>query len=417
MRGFIVLTAVVLMTVSAVADENWPNWRGPDQTGVGPAGDYPLEWSPEKNVAWKVELPGPGSSTPAVWGDQIFLTYGADDRNLVVSYNRKGEQLWVQELGSLRPGKHRKASGANPSPVTDGQHVWVYYKSGDLACLTVEGKLVWQKNLQDEYGKDDLWWDLGTSPVLTANGVVVAVMQEENSYVVALDRLTGAELWQKARQFDAPRESNQSYTTPLVFETDGKQQVAIVGADHATLHDAATGEEIWRYSGLNPEGAQFFRSISSPVLAGDLLIAPYSRGKSLTAIKLGGKGDVTRTHTAWVGDFAADVPSPAFRDGKLFVLSDKGQLACLDAASGDTIWKIALPRDRADFSSSPLVVGDLVYCVRENGTAHVVKFTDTEAEVVATNKLTNADFTVATPVPMGDKLLIRSEAHLWALSK
>jgi outer membrane protein assembly factor BamB len=416
MRAFALWLGLVILAAPGWA-QNWPSWRGPDQNGVAQPGDRPVEWSPEKNIRWKIDLPGPGSSTPMVWGDKIVLTYGADGKNTVVCYNLAGKEEWTHELGTLTPGKHRKASGANPSPVTDGQNVWVYFKSGDLACLDLQGKVVWHKNLQQMYGKDDLWWDLGTSPVLTENGVVVAVMQEENSYVVALEKTTGAELWKTDRNFKLPKENGQSYTTPQVYDQGGEQRIAVVGADHVTSYRAANGEEVWQCGGLNPGDAAFFRSISSPVISGNMLIVPYSRGKSLTAIKLGGSGDVTKTHVAWKGETAADVPTPAARDGQVFVLTDKGTLLCLKGETGETIWEIEMPRDRAGFSASPIVAGDKIYCVRENGVCHVVQVADGSAEVIATNSLDDRAMTVASPVPVQDVILIRSEEALWCVGK
>jgi hypothetical protein len=217
-----------------------------------------------------------------------------------------------------RAGKHKKATGANSSPVTDGECVWVYFKSGELACLDLAtGAERWRVNLQERFGEDTLWWDLGTSPVLTAKAVVVAVMQTGPSYLAAFDRVTGELRWKHDRDVPAPEEAAQSYSTPLVTAGDSTrgepaELLVVLGADHVTAHDAANGTELWRVGGLNPEANGFFRSIASPVLAGDLVIAPYARGGTITAIRRGGSGDVTGSHLAWVRrDIGADVPTPA----------------------------------------------------------------------------------------------------------
>jgi len=135
-----------------------------------------MHWSKTENIAWKVDLPGRGASTPVVSNGKIILTCGIDGRNAVLCFDRAGKLLWTTTIGAEKAGKHAKATGSNPSAVTDGKHIYVYFKSGDLACLDFEGTVAWQKNLQDLYGEDTLWWDLGTSPVLTREFVVVAVM-------------------------------------------------------------------------------------------------------------------------------------------------------------------------------------------------------------------------------------------------
>ena len=152
--------------------ENWPSWRGPLGTSIAQPGDYPTQWMTTgdntKNLKWKVQVPGKGSSTAAVWGDNIFVTYNLPDgKNSLMSLNREGEKRWSVEFGAATPGKYGIASGANPSPITDGENVYVFYKSGDLAAVDFNGDIVWQANIQTLFGEDTsdtIWWDMGTSP-------------------------------------------------------------------------------------------------------------------------------------------------------------------------------------------------------------------------------------------------------------
>src|SRR5262245_17849830 len=209
--------AVLLLCVaftSAAAGANWPSWRGPDSNGVAPGTGFPTEWSATKNVLWKVDLPGKGASTPVVWGDRIVLTCGMEGQNGVICFDWKGNSVWERKIGREVPGKNAKASGCNSSAVTDGERLYVYFKSGDLACLDFSGKILWELNVQKLYGKDTLWWDLGTSPVLTRDFVVIAVMQTGPSYLAAFDRNSGKVAWKQDRNLDAPVEAAQSYTTP-----------------------------------------------------------------------------------------------------------------------------------------------------------------------------------------------------------
>jgi outer membrane protein assembly factor BamB len=179
-------TSFALSTTHASrAADNWPQWRGPAANGAAAPGDYPVKFSATEGVAWKAELPGLGMSTPAVWEDKIFVTCGINGQDGVVAYDFNGQKVWEKTLGPERAGRNQNASGANSSPATDGEHLVVYYKSGLLACLDLAGNVTWQKNLQDEYGRDTLWWDLSTSPVLVGDRVVIAVMQEGGSYLAA----------------------------------------------------------------------------------------------------------------------------------------------------------------------------------------------------------------------------------------
>ncbi|MFM1903059.1 MAG: hypothetical protein RLZZ440_959 [Planctomycetota bacterium] len=402
--------------------DNWPNWRGLGLDGTARGSGYVDSWSPEKHVRWRVALPGLGASTPAVWNDRVVVTCGIDGKDAVVCLDRSGQEQWRRELAAERPGKHKKATGCNPSPVTDGEHVWVYFKSGELACLRLtDGGVEWQTNLQERFGEDTLWWDLGTSPVLTEKAVVVAVMQTGPSYLVAFDRTTGELAWKHDRQLDAPEEAAQSYTTPLVLAGDSArgepaEMLVVLGADHVTAHDAADGRELWRVGGLNPDGNTFFRSIASPVAVDDLVIAPYARGGTITAIRRGGKGDVTDTHVAWVRkDLGADVPTPAAQAGRVVVCTDKGRVVCLDAATGTTLWEDELPKNRNAYSASPVLVDGRVLVTREDGHSLLLEppVAGGEPSLVGTGDV--GEMTVATPVCIDGEILLRTHDSLWCI--
>lgn len=414
----------------ALAD-NWPNWRGLGLDGVAGGIGYVTTWKagvpgdnqPAENVLWRVNLPGLGASTPAVWGNSVIVTCAIDGKDSVICLDRAGKEVWRRELGAERPGKHKKATGCNPSPVTDGQHVWVYFKSGELACLEIaRGEVVWKTNLQERFGEDTLWWDLGTSPVLTAKAVVVAVMQSGPSYLAAFDRVTGELLYKHDRMLDAPEEAAQSYSTPLVLAGDAArgeptEMLVVLGADHITAHDAADGRELWRVGGLNPEADGFFRSIASPVASGDFIIAPYARGSTITAIRRGGRGDVTNSHVAWVRkDLGADVPTPAATAELVVVCTDKGRVVGLDPASGETRWERELEKNRNAYSSSPVIVAGGVLVTREDGASAMIRLPaadQVEPDVVGTGRV--AEMTVATPVCVDGRIFLRTHDSLWCI--
>ncbi len=399
---------------ACAAEENWPQWRGPNQNGVATGTGYPTRWDEAENIEWKASLPGWGTSTPAIWEDRIFVTGDAEQKNVLVCLNRQGEQQWQTALGTSAGGKNQKASGSNPSPVTDGSHVYAYFRSGDVACVDLNGNIVWHENLQQKYGEDKLWWDLGTSPVLSRDFVVVAVMHQGPSYLVALDKATGQQQWKHSRDVPAPAESRDSYTTPLLLNDNGEETIVVLGADHVTSHRAQDGSEIWRFGGLNPEQRGNFRSIASPVLAGDLIVAPYSRGGSLTAIRRGGEGDVSESHRAWIAsDVAADVPSPVVYGDRVYLCRDRGEVFCLELETGDELWSHRLPRNRYAYSSSPAIADERLYVTREDGTTFVLKLD--KPELIATNIL--RENTYATPVFVDGKVFMRTSDYLFCIAE
>lgn len=414
MQANIYLGWLLLIGLSQFAwAENWPQWRGPRSNAAVPAGDYPIEFSPTKNVAWKVELPGEGSSTPAVWGDDIFVTCEMDGHDALCCYSREGKQRWRRAFGESREGKHRNATGANPSPVTDGERVIVYFKTGRLVALSVDGDELWRRELQQDYGPSTLWWDLGTSPIITPAGVMVAVMQNDDPYLAMFDIDTGKTVWKHPRDLQAPRESAQSYTTPTLIDTEQGPAIVVWGADHLTGHDVVTGEEIFRCGNFNPQKKELWRVIASATLHDGLAIVPYGRGKFLSAVRLNGRGDITQSNRVWtLQGVGADVPSPVVRDGRAYVLGDRGRVTCVDIAAGEKQWSDRLPKSRHKYYASPLLAGDRLYCFREDGTAMVCRVGEQGIELLAENNLD--ENVVALPVPLvGEGLLVRTREHLY----
>lgn len=408
-----------LDTRLAGAEDSWSHWRGGDQRGVAPGSGYPVQWESDGGkVQWRTEIPGRAGSTPVVAEDRIYVTTGTGEHNVLMALAAdSGETLWNVELGEDRGGKHKKGSGSNPSPTTDGQYVYAYYRSGDLACVDSSGKVLWHRNIQEKFGEDTLWWDLGSSPVLTEEAVVVAVMQTGPSYLVAFDKKSGEQLWKVDRMVDAPEESAQSYTSPLTTTVNDQKLIAILGADHLTLHDAKTGKELARLGGFNPQGERFFRSIASPVIDGNVIVCPYARGSSLTAVDMAKLLDgAGREAILWQHeDLGADVPTPAARDGRLYLCGDKGNVRALDVQTGETLWETDLPKNRNQFSSSPLVTAEHLYLTREDGQVFVVALPHGagEPKLVAENGLgDDGQYTVASPVPIEGDLLFRTRSQL-----
>lgn len=415
--------AVALQCATSFAAENWPQWRGPLGTGVAPAGDYPVKFSDSVGVVWKAMLPGIGTSTPAVWGDRIFVTCGikGDDGKAhdgILCFDMHGKELWRHQFGEERHGKNPHGSGSNPSPVTDGEHVVVYYKTGTLACLDPAGNVKWKVNLQERFGKDTLWWDLGTSPVLADGRAIVAVMQDGDSYLVAIDLESGTVAWKQKRQYKTPRESDQSYSTPQVVKVDGKDVVVTWGADHLTGHDAATGKLLWECGGFNPEDVANWRTIASVAVIDGMAIVPYARGESLAGIRIGGSGDITKTARVWTKSdrgLSADVPTPVVKDGKIYLLTDKGKISCRDVTTGDELWSANLPANRNKYYASPVLAGEKLYCAREDGIVYVGSVGEKGFTLLTEDGNDMGGRIIASPVPIRGKLLIRGDENLYLI--
>lgn len=414
-----------LVTDGAFAADSWPQWRGAQQNGVALGDTFPTRWSESTGIRWKRELPGIGGSTPVIAAGTAFVTAGVDGKNTLMAFDlESGKMKWESSIGIDRGNKHRKGSGSNPSPVIDDDRVYVYFRSGDLACVDVHGEVQWKTNLQDRFGEDTLWWDLGSSPTLTKDAVIVAVMQTGPSYIVALDKKSGEEKWRSDRMLKAPEEAAQSYSTPAVVTVAGKETIAVMGADHLTLTQANDGKQIGVLGGFNPDQEQYWRSISSPVAEGNIIVCPYARGDTLTAVRMddltAGKG---KDAIAWFrDDLGSDVPTPAAHDGRVYVVGDgkrvRGSITCVSLASGKTIWTVQLPKSRDGFSSSPLVAGNHLYVTQENGTTYVIGPLDADSpKLISTNPIgDSAPFTVASPVPVGNDLLLRSKRSLYRIS-
>ena len=412
--------AAIVLTASLACAQNWPQWRGPGGNGVAAPGHYPVTFSATNDVLWKAPLPGKGGSTPAVWGDRIVLTSGVGEGTNgldgALGFDWAGKPLWRTTFGPQRPGRHRRGSGSCPSPVTDGQRFFVYFKSGTLAALDFDGRVLWKLNLQERYAKDSLNWDLGTSPVLADGKLVVAVMHETNSYVVALNPATGEQVWKVDRNFPCGEECGQSYATPLVTRQEGRTELVLWGADRLTGHDAATGNLLWQCGGFNPDNKKNWRNIASPALSEGVAVVPYGREQFLAGVKIGGSGDITAAARLWEKrGVGTDSASPVAIDGKAYLVNFKGRVSCLDLPTGRELWSTVLTNGKGAFYSSPVLAGDTLYCCREEGAVTVARIAPSGLKIL--NETRFNDVFVASPVLVRDRLLLRGEKALYCVGR
>jgi outer membrane protein assembly factor BamB len=302
--------------------------------------------------------------------------------------------------------------------VSDASAVFVYFKSGTLAAVNLDGSIRWQTDLVERFGKDERFWDHGTSPVLTKQHVVMARMHAGDSWLAAFDKKSGNLAWKVPRNYETPVEADQCYTTPLVVQHNGRQMLLVWGAQHLTLHDARDGEVYWSCGGFNPQSNKLWPAIATPVMVGNMAVICFGRNDRgeprLHGIRLIGQGDVTDTNRVWQRkDIGSFVPTPVAHNGRVYLVRDKGEVECIDPTTGKTIWSDAFPRARAAFYASPVIAGETLYAPREDGVVFVASIKGNRFELLAENDLEES--IIGSPVPVENRLLIRGQKHLYCL--
>ena len=400
---------VILLSMNCAFAGNWPAWRGEDASGSTTHGNYPSELNQKKNLLWKAPLPDKGCSTPIVWENSILLTSPINGEDSVLSFSMGGEKNWQTKIGPERKGRHLNGSGSNPSVVTDGKNLYALFKSGNLACLNFDGKIIWKKDLSS-YGKDTLYWDFGTSPILTSKHLIVALMRKGNSWLLAFDPKTGQVAWEKERNYKTPPECDHSYATPTLIEHKGKEAILVWGAERLSAHSAKNGDMHWVSTGFNPKQKKNWVVVGSQVVVGDIAIVPYGRGTHMKGVRMGGTGDITESNLLWTRtDTGCFVPSPAVAHGKVYVLRDRGEVHCIDPKTGKSHWEDAFPRASSSYYGSPTVAGNKLYAPREDG---VILIADISKGFKFLGEFDMGERVIASPVPVNDKILIRGEKNL-----
>jgi outer membrane protein assembly factor BamB len=405
------------VAVSLARAGNWPTWRGPGYNGVSDEKDLPVKWSPEENVQWKLTMPGRSGSTPIIWGDRIFVNTTDGDNIETWCVNRKtGEVMWKVLLGTGGAAMYRKHNMSSPSPVTDGESLWVMTGTGLLRRLDFNGKEIWLRDIQKDYGAFGLNWGYASSPLLHEDSLYVQVLHgmktDDPSYILRIDKKNGKTLWRVERPTPAIRESPDSYTTPALVKTKTGLELVITGGDCVTGHDLKTGQELWRANGLNPENQPFYRIVASPVILDDLVIAP-TRVKPMTAVRAGGRGDVTESHRVWQTNNGPDVPTPVTDGTYLYVVNDRGIMFCFDVKTGSEVYAGQRVKPGI-YSASPVLADGKIYVTSEEGVTTVVK-AGPQFEVLAENSL--SDYTLSSPAIVNGQIFLRTQGFLWAVGK
>ena len=414
---------ISMVGVSALA-ENWPQWRGPSLNGVSTETGLPTTWSPTENVAWKLPLPAFSGSTPIVWGDTVFLNVATEDDTGQVELWAvdRGRQAvsWKRPLvGENRRG--RKQNMSSPSPVTDGKHVWVITGTGVLKGFDFAGRELWTRDLQKDYGEFGIQFGYASSPLLHGDALYLQVLHgfytDDPSYVLKIDKATGKTVWRTERPTPALHESPDSYSTPALLQYEGRTEIVTTGGDLVTGHDPETGQELWRADVLNPSRARNYRIISSPIIAGGLIIAP-TRVNPLVALRPGGRGDISTTHVAWTFHRGPDVPSPV-SDGKyLYLVSEQGVVYCLELRTGELVYgPQRIPNDF--YSSSPVLADGKIYVTGETTGVTTVFRAGPKFEILATNTFNDdcSPYCLASIAVSQGQLFVRTDSNLWVVGE
>lgn len=430
------LHACLTLALALAPAEDWSSWRGPGNLGVAPTA-APTSWDDDTNVRWKIELPGRGFSTPLLVGDQLILTTAipleeapepepepegegrgrgrgrstpqVKNAFVVMSIDRaSGEVKWRKTLKEATPheGYHASyGSHASSSCATDGERIYVPFGTWGMYALDLQGELLWKRDLGVKLEMRNSFGE-GHMPVVADGTVILQLDQEAQSEIVALDAKTGKDRWRLDR--DEP----SCWSTPLVTEVDGVQQVITSGTNRVRGYRLKDGELIWECAGLG------LNAIPAVVRHEDLVLCMTGyREPKLMAVKLGGKGDLTGTEAVvWETTKAtAYTASPVLHDGRYYAVTDRGFISCWDAATGAAHYvEERLPRG-STLKASPIAAGDFLYVPTEAGDVHLIELGD-EYVVNRTNTL-DGQFFVSSPVVSQGELFLRSQTHLFCIAQ
>jgi len=387
------------------ADGDWPWWRGPNRDGISADRSVVTKWSPRENVVWATKVPGRGHSSPIVCGQRIFLTTAEEktQEQSILAFDRQtGRPLWSTRAhqGKLMR-KYPKNSHASATPACDSERVFSVFINNDglhVTATDLDGKILWQTRAGDFQSLHGY----GSSPVLFKSLVIIMGDNVTSAYLTALDARSGKVVWRTERKIVG---KYGNYGTPSLALVGNRAQLLQAGLRQTASYDPETGKLLWWCDGP--------AEVTGNTLAHSATTVFSSGGfpeKQLRAIRADGDGNVTKTHLAWnTGTGVTYVPSPLYHAGTLFVVNDGGIASCFDAESGKQIWQERL---QGAFSSSPVLVGNLVFATSEVGLTSIFEASRT-FKLVGTNSLQEP--VLATPAACGGQIFLRTENKLYCL--
>ena len=432
---FALMILVSYSSAATAKPANWPQWRGPDSSGVSEEKGLPAEWTSTRNVKWKTPINGRGHSSPIIWGKKIFLTTSVDGETIpgrtpgvthklsdgsdfvhpdavganlkhtfkVVCIDRAtGKILWerVAYEGPVHDSRHKKASFASSTPATDGKSVFAFFGSEGLYAYDFNGKLLWKQDL-GKLGTASVGY--GVSPILYKNLVIMQCDESGmKSFVAAFDKKTGKEVWRVARKVDV------TWTSPVLVRAGNRMELVTAAAEAIIAYDPLTGQELWRHKGLESN------AVPTPVVYNDLVVVTSGYPKKIAlALRAGGSGDVTGKQLVWTyNKGTAYVPSPIAYGEYVYLMTGNGSITALDAKTGKVFYEAARVPKPATFLASPVAFEGKILLTSEEGDTYVLK-AGPKHEVLGTNSLGEPVY--ASPAIAGGHIFIRGEKHLYAI--
>lgn len=412
--------------------EQWPQWRGPLMNGSTTEPNLPAAWDKDKDALWVTDLPGPGSATPIVWDDYVFVTASekTSSQVLAIAIDAKtGKQRWRAVLGP-----DRKAGGnnsmASPSPVTDGKLVWYLTGSGRLTAFTMDGSTVWKRDLAQEYGQFEFNFGYSSSPLLTKGKLYVLVLQNDKpnrygmnvdrkepleSYLLAVDPATGKTLWKHVRDTNAQEQSRESYVTPYPYEWQGRSEIILAGGECVTGHDPDTGTELWRWWFEPQDNQTLQHNVPTPVADDGLIFVIRPEHRPLFALRAGGSDTLDASSVAWTFETnRCWITTPAVYQDRLYVLQEMEKtLICFEPKTGKILWQHELPT-KSGFEASPLAADGRIYCISLSGEVVILKAGD-EYKLLASIDMDDTLCRSSIAAAAG-KLYIRTGSRLYCIA-
>lgn len=393
---------VTLLTTMIAGGGDWLQFRGASSNSVSTEGNLPTSWKEGQNIAWKVDLPGRGPSSPIVVGGHVIVTCstGANqDRLHVISFSATtGEREWERQFWATgRTLTHQSISTAAPSPASDGKRIFAFFSSNDLICLDLNGNLQWYRGLAYDFPRAGNDIGMSSSPAVVNGTVIVQVENQGDSFAAGINTETGETRWR------VPRKPEANWASPIIMkgETSAEDVVLLQSPKGLTAHDPLTGKEQWAFAG-DCQGIPSAVAIDGNV---------YIPAAGVTAVRpsIG----ATEPSVLWkAGGVQPGAASPIVHDGKLYAINRGGVLTCADAATGEITWRLRLS---GAFWGTPTLAGDRLYCINQDGVAHVVQlFPDKNGESVGQGEF--GETIQASPAVSGGALYVRSDKHLWKVA-
>lgn len=415
MNWFLSLSALVMCGITATAGD-WPQWRGPTNDGHSTEKGIPTEWSGEKNIVWKLQMPGIGAGTPVVSGDKIFVTSVDGDDIVTLCIGTDGKEKWKAKLAETGAKRYKNPAGADVSDssascCTDGKHVWAFAGNGSLACYSVDGKTIWTADLA-KYGKIDIAFGAHWTPVLYKGKLYAQVMHRKAQKLVCFDAVTGKEDWVVDRPGAGKGESPDVYASAFMWEGQGGPLLISHGNDFCTAHKLTDGSEVWRVQDLNPTNNRAWRFVSNPLVTSDLIVVPSCKNGPTVAVNpVGAKGDISPDNKAevWRIKNTPDVVSPLRIDDIIYTCGH-GPFFAYDAKTGKEIYKGDVSKG---YHWANLVTADgKIYATSQEGVTDVIEAGKTFKKV-STNTLPDKIF--GSPAISNGRIYIRGYGNLWAI--